>query len=107
MKIIKSVVANALLLLVGLSAVKAAAPSIAECRSICGVLRDETLNDASACQKAKKQGQGHSSKLFHGCVEARKKAFTQACVPTCAKAELSISSFDACSTSNYKKHGVK
>lgn len=92
-----SSIANALVLLVGAScagAAEDATPTLAECRSFCKEVRQGVLNDIDTCTPALPIGGG--MKLFNACVGGRKKAFEQACVPTCAKAELSISSYEGC-----------
>ena len=52
------------------------------------------LAEKGSCATALKQSQGPN--LFNACVEGRKKAFDQTCLPLCAKAKMSITSFDGC-----------
>jgi hypothetical protein len=84
-------IVGALLLLVATSA--SAGGTIGECRAYCNRIRKELLADKSHCAAAIKQV---PAKKFNVCVEARKKAFDQACNPLCEKVDLSISSFEGC-----------
>ena len=40
--------------------------------------------------------QAPNLKLFAACVGGREKAFDQFCIPLCAKADVSITSYDGC-----------
>jgi hypothetical protein len=85
-------IVGALLLLFATSA--SAGGTIGECKSFCKRIRKEALAEKSHCAAAIKQSS--TPKMFAVCVEARKKAFDQACSPMCEKVDMSISSFEGC-----------
>jgi hypothetical protein len=83
----------ALLLLV-ISTYASPLETIGDCKSFCKGIRNEVLAEKDSCAAALKQSQGPN--LFNACVEGRKKAFDQTCLPLCAKAKMSVTSFDGC-----------
>lgn len=83
----------ALLLLV-ISTYASPLETIGDCKSFCKGIRNEVLAEKDSCAAALKQSQGPN--LFNACVEGRKKAFDQTCLPLCAKATMSVTSFDGC-----------
>ena len=99
---------NALLLLVGVSCAGVASssttPTLGDCKAFCKETRQGMLADIGTCKPALKQPP--VPKLFNACVEGRKKAFDQACIPICIKAEMSVSSFEGCKVIA-KKNGQK
>mmetsp|Transcript_28939 Transcript_28939/g.49935 ORF Transcript_28939/g.49935 Transcript_28939/m.49935 type:complete len:241 (-) Transcript_28939:210-932(-) len=101
-------IVNALLLLVGVSCAGAASssntPTLGDCKAFCKETRQGMLADIGTCKPALKQPP--VPKLFNACVEGRKKAFDQACIPICIKAEMSVSSFEGCKVIA-KKNGQK
>jgi len=89
---------STLLLLVGVSST-----STSECKTLCADSRQQLLGDNATCKPALKHSSGGNQKSFTLCVEGRKKAFTQACIPLCKKSELVLTSYDGCK-SIAKKH---
>ena len=89
---------SALLLLVG-----ASSTSTSECKKLCANSRQQLLGDNATCKPALKHASGGNQKNFHMCIEGRKKAFTQSCVPICKKSELVLTSYEGCK-SIAKKH---
>ena len=85
-------IVGALLLLFATSA--SAGGTIGECKSFCNRIRKEALAEKRHCAAAIKQSS--TRKMFNVCVDARKKAFDQACNPICEKVDMSISSFEGC-----------
>jgi hypothetical protein len=83
---------GALLLLFATSA--SAGGTIGECMSFCNRIRKEALAEKRHCAAAIKQSS--TRKMFNVCVDARKKAFDQACNPLCERVDMSISSFEGC-----------
>ena len=100
MKIVVSI-ASALLLFVVPSV---SSTALGECKLICKEIRTEVLAAKGHCMPAMKQAP--TPNLFNACVEGRKKAFDQACVPICTKTEVSVTSFQACHA-NVKSKGHK
>lgn len=100
MKIVVSI-ASALLLFVVPSV---SSTALGECKLICKEIRTEVLAAKGHCMPAMKQAP--TPNLFNACVEGRKKAFDQACVPICSKTEVSVTSFQACHA-NVKSKGHK
>ena len=82
------------LLLFVISTYASPSETIGDCKSFCNGVRKEVLAEKGSCAAALKQSQGPN--LFNTCVEGRKKAFDQTCLPLCAKAQMSITSFDGC-----------
>jgi hypothetical protein len=82
------------LLLIVISTYASPSETIGDCKSFCNGVRKEVLAEKGSCAAALKQSQGPN--LFNACVEGRKKAFDQTCLPLCAKAKMSITSFDGC-----------
>jgi hypothetical protein len=67
-----------------------AAGTIGRCKLYCDEVRSEALAEESiTCQAP-------NLKLFAACVGGREKAFDQFCIPLCAKADVSITSYDGC-----------
>ena len=67
-----------------------AAGTIGRCKLYCDEIRNEALAEESiTCQAP-------NLKLFAACVGGREKAFDQSCIPLCAKAVVSITSYDGC-----------
>jgi hypothetical protein len=77
-------IVGALLLLFATSA--SADGTIGECKSFCNRIRKEALAEKrQICEHAIKQSS--TRKMFNVCVDARKKAFDQACNPLCERVE--------------------
>lgn len=82
------------LLLIVISTYASPSETIGDCKSYCNGVKKEVLAEKGSCAAALKQSQGLN--LFNACVEGRKKAFDQTCLPLCAKAKMSVTSFDGC-----------
>jgi hypothetical protein len=91
------------LLFLGTFVGSAAASTLGQCRAFCKSLRPGVLDDVSACLAA--VNLAPVPKLYHACVDGRKKAFDRACVPLCARAALTVTSFEGCQA--VKKGGRK
>lgn len=82
------------LLLIVISTYASPSRTIGDCKSYCTGVKKEALAEKGYCPAALKQS--HGLNLVNACLEGRKKAFDQSCLPLCAKAKMSITSFDGC-----------
>jgi hypothetical protein len=71
--------------------------TIGECKLICKEIRTDVLAVKGHCMPAMKQSP--TPNLFNACVEGRKKAFDQACIPICTNSEVAVTSFQGCHAS--------
>ncbi len=71
--------------------------TLGECKLICKQIRTDVLAVKGHCMPAMKQSP--TPDLFNACVEGRKKAFHQACIPICTKSEVPVTSFQGCQDS--------
>ena len=96
---------SALLLLVGASA-NAPPATLGYCTSLCKEARQSVLADIDICKNAIKNDPNNvkARDLVKECSKGRKKAFDQACIPLCTKAEMSVSSFESCQVIAKKGH---
>ena len=88
-------IASKLLLLFVLPSVSST--TLGECKLICKEIRTDVLAMKGHCMPAMKQSP--TPNLFNACIEGRKKAFDQACIPICTKSEVTVTSFQGCQAS--------
>jgi hypothetical protein len=88
-------IASKLLLLFVLPSVSST--TLGECKLMCKEIRTDVLAVKGHCMPAMKQSP--TPNLFNACIEGRKKAFDQACIPICTKSEVTVTSFQGCQAS--------